>query len=75
MVSDKQTHCYGYNEVGPFTSLGSLQVIVIQWNLSYMDTLGTKITVLISEVSWTKSSVLINEVSLFQRCPLREVPL
>ena len=47
-----------------------------------------EITVLISEVSLfqgennmhlykvgTWSSVLINQVSLFQRCPLREVPL
>ena len=53
-----------------------------------MDTIGTKILVLISEVPLfqgenimylyevgTQSSVLINEVSLFQGCPLREVPL
>ena len=58
------------------------------WNLSNTDTLGTKIIVLISEVSLfegenkmylykvgTQSSVLINQVSLFPRCPLREVPL
>ena len=54
-----------------------------------MDTLGTKIIVLVSEVSLfqqggdnvylykvgTQSSVLINQVSLFQGCPLRAVPL
>ena len=51
-----------------------------------MDTIGDKTFVLISEVSFfqgennlykvgTRSSVLINEGSLFQRCPLREVPL
>ena len=54
---------------------------------SNMDTIGTKIFVLISEVSLTsvgdyyvlkvvtQSSVLINQVSLFQGCPLRGVPL
>ena len=52
-----------------------------------MDTLGTKIIVLVSEVSFqgekntylykdgTQFSVLINQVSLLQRCPLREVML
>ena len=53
-----------------------------------MDTLEIKIFVLISEVSLfqgenntylckvgTQSNVLINQVSLFQRFPLREVPL
>ena len=58
------------------------------WNLSNTDTLGAKIIVLISEVSLfqrennmylckvgTQSSVLINQVSLFQGCPLRGVPL
>ena len=53
-----------------------------------MDTIGTKIIVQISEVSLfqgennmylyevrTQSSILINQVSLFQKCPLREVPL
>ena len=53
-----------------------------------MDTLGTKILVL-SEMSsvfqgknnmylyrvGTQSTILINQVSLFERCPLREVPL
>ena len=51
----------------------------IQWNLSNMDTLGTKIIVQISEVSLfqegnnmylykvgTRSSVLIKQASLFQ---------
>ena len=64
------------------------QFKVLQWNLSNMDTIGTKIFVLINEVSlfqgenntylnkvWTLSSILINQVSLFQGCPLREVPL
>ena len=37
----------------------------LQWNLSNMDTLGTKGSVPISEVSLLK----------LQRCPLREVPL
>ena len=59
------------------------ECIPIQWNLSTTDTLGTKIVVLISEVSLfqgennmylykvgTRSSVLINQVSLFQECPL-----
>ena len=51
-----------------------------------MDTIGDKTFVLISEVSLfqgennlykvgTRSSVLINEGSVFQRCPLRGVPL
>jgi len=53
-----------------------------------MDTHGTKIIVQISEVSLfhgennmylykvgTQSNVLINQVSLFQGCLLREVPL
>ena len=64
-----------------------MDVLYRQWKLSNMDTRGTKICVLISEVSLfqgenmylykvgTWSSVLINQVSLFQRCPLREVPL
>ena len=51
----------------------------IQWNLSYVNTIGTKTFVLISEVSLfqgdknmylykagTRSSVLFNQVSLFQ---------
>ena len=59
-----------------------------QWSLSNTDTLGIKIIVLISEVSLfqgekdlylykvgTQPGVLINQLSLFQRCPLREVPL
>ena len=73
------------------TYLSSLEeglVLRLPWNLSNTDTIGTKIIVLVSEVSLfqgednmylyktgTRSSVLINEVSLFQRCPLREVPL
>ena len=59
-------------------------LISIQWNLSNVDTIGTKTFVLVSEVFLfqednnlyevgTQSSVLINQVSLFQRCPLREV--
>ena len=61
----------------------------IQWNLSNTDTLGTKIIILISEVSFfqgennmylykvgIQSSVLIKQdVLKSQRCPLREVPL
>ena len=56
----------------------------LQWNLSDTDTLGTKIIVLISEVSLfqgennykigTQSSVQINQVSIFQGCTSREVP-
>ena len=59
--------------------------LYIQWNLSNMDTTWTKIIVLISEVSeennvcsyevGTRSSVLINQVYLFQRCPVSGVPL
>ena len=63
---------------------------LLQWNLSYADALGTKTIVLISEVSLfqgennmylykigahDQSSVPINQLSLFQRCPLRGVPL
>ena len=74
-----------------FSSVKSLHVNVIvhiQWHLPNTDTLGTKIIFLISEASLfqrennmylykvgTQSSVLINKVSLFQGCPLREVPL
>ena len=50
----------------------------VQWNLSNADTFRTKLAVLISEVSLFQeenNSVLINKVSLFQRCPLREVSL
>ena len=59
----------------------------LQWNLSNTDTLKTTILVLIGEVAsfhaggeyscklGTQSSVPINQVSLFQGCPLREVPL
>ena len=60
----------------------------VQWNLYNTDTLGTKIIVQISEVSLfqgennmylykvgTQLNVLINQVFLFQKCPLREVPL
>ena len=58
------------------------------YSVSNMDTLGTKIFVLISEVSsfqgdnnmqlykvGTRTSVLNNQVSLFQGCPLRGIPL
>ena len=56
----------------------------MQWNLS---PLGPKVIVLIYKVSFlqgenmylykvgTQSSVRLSKVSLFQRCPLREVPL
>ena len=68
--------------------LSSYCSTTMQWNLSNADTLGTKIIVLISEVSlfqgennmfyvklWLSRVSWLTKVSLFQRCPLREVLL
>ena len=49
-----------------------------QWNVSIMDNFGTKIISVLREYLYTVetwSSVLIKQVSLFQGCPLRGVPL
>ena len=60
----------------------------IQWNLSKTDTIGTEESVLIREVSSFQKLKCMQErdlgqenvsclerVSIFQRCPFREVPL
>ena len=71
------------------TSEGEREInCVIQWNLSIVDTFGTKLAVLYREVSLiqiqictqlymvgTADSVLIREVSLIQSVLYREVPL
>ena len=79
------THCFRMCQVPSVTHILLFDSESLQWNLSNKDNLGTK------NLSWlvrcpyfrgrilykvgTWSSVLINQVSLFQGCPLREVPL
>ena len=83
--------CACVNVLVPVGTYGWMLIRYIQWNLSIVDTTGPRKCVLIREVSFvsevdlytqievhntigTSETVLVRE-ALFQRCPLRVIPL